>query len=263
MDIQNIEKKLEINEQKQFKGRVEALNYYTRQFMYHVPFENLDVQNGVRISTELNDLYDKLIKRNRGGYCYENNTFFGAYLEEKGFDTHFVGATIHTPNGGRSRFGTHMSLIVEIEGESYVADVGFGDLPADALHVTHDGSDIVEDIGGTYRAVYIDDTIHVQKWVDEEWQTKYEAEPQARDLDYFSDNIEYNQTNPNSVFVKRLIVTMPKPYGRATMSHENLTISKEGKKEKHDVTSENYKAILKKYFGLDVTVSRLEQDTEE
>ena len=69
--------------------------------------------------------------------------------------------------------------------------------------------------------------------------------------------------SPNSVFVKRLIVTMPKPYGRATMSHENLTISKEGNKEKQPVTSENYKAFLKKYFGLDVTVSRLEKDTEE
>ncbi|MDA4233002.1 arylamine N-acetyltransferase, partial [Escherichia coli] len=71
-------------------------------------------------------------------------------------------------------------------------------------------------------------------------------------------NIEYNQTNPNSTFVKRLLVTMPKSYGRATMSQNNLTLTKQRDKEKYDVTSENYRQFLKEAFNLDVKINRLE-----
>ena len=63
------------------------------------------------------------------------NHLFGTYLEEKGFDVHRASATIHTPDGGRSLEGSHMSLYTKIDGIYYVTDVGFGDLPLHAIPI--------------------------------------------------------------------------------------------------------------------------------
>ncbi len=42
------------------------------------------------------------------------------------------------------------------------------------------------------------------------------------------------------------------------MSQDNLTLTKQQKKEKYDVTSENYRQFLKEEFNLDVKIDRLE-----
>lgn len=259
MHTQQVDKKLEVNEQKYFHNRVEALDDYTQQFMKHVPFENLDVQNGVEVSTDLDDLYQKIVEENRGGYCYEVNTFFAAYLKEKGFETHFLSATIHTPDGGRSLEDSHMSLAVVINGETYIADVGFGDLPVKAMHVTQDGSDVVKDVNGEYRAIKEDSMIYVQKYMDEAWQTKYEATDQPRTLSFFDDKLEYNQHHPDSVFVRKLIVTKPTTTGRVTMTQDHLTVTDENGKHKTEVTPDNYQQLLQQYFGIDLIVPRLEK----
>ena len=83
MDIQTIEHYLNIDSSKYHEPSLEALNYYIKRYMLSVPFENINVQNGMPVSVEINDLYDKLINQHRGGFCYEMNHFFGTYLEEK------------------------------------------------------------------------------------------------------------------------------------------------------------------------------------
>ena len=53
------------------------------------------------------------------------------------------------------------------------------------------------------------------------------------------------KSNPNSIFVKQLLVTQPQTFGRATMTHRTLTLSYGDTKEKYDVTAHNYKHFLK------------------
>lgn len=262
MDIQGLERYLNIDTTRFQAPTKETLNHDVERFMRTVPFENIDVQNGIPISVEVNDLYHKVVERQRGGFCYELNTLFKTYLIEKGFEVFNVSATIHTPDGGRSQPGSHMSTIVVIHGTHYIADVGFGDLPLQAIPLTEDAEhNVVQDVTGTFRAVFIDEAhkqFEVQKWENDAWDTKYEADITPRTIDMFEDNIKYNQTNPNSVFVKRLVITMPTEKGRATMSQDHLTLTEKGEKRKIDVTSDNYRQLLKTYFNLDVEIQRLE-----
>lgn len=262
MNVKGLESYLNIDNSEIDAPTLEALNYYTEHYMSTVPFENIDVQNKVRISVAIDDIYDKIVHQNRGGYCYELNHLFQRYLREKGFDVRIVSATIHTPGGGRSQPGSHVSLVVCIDGIDYVADVGFGDLPLHVIPITTvENTQNIKDKSGTFRAIFQNeqhDSFFVQKWEDNHWNTKYEAGLASKRIQDFSENIEYNQTNPNSIFVKRLIITMPKSYGRVTMSQNHLTITKGDKKEKTKITSQNYRSILKEYFNLDVTIQRLE-----
>src|SRR5262245_22637679 len=91
----------------------------------HIPFENLDILLGRPIRLDLASLQAKLVRGKRGGYCFEQNVLFAAILEHLGFRV--------TRLAARVRFGstrllsrTHMLLTVDIDGSTWVADVGFG-----------------------------------------------------------------------------------------------------------------------------------------
>ncbi|WP_458645581.1 arylamine N-acetyltransferase family protein [Staphylococcus pseudintermedius] len=261
MNIQKVDQKIEIDAQKLSVNRVEALNEYMYQFMHHIPFENISVQNGVEISTDLNELFEKIVEQSRGGFCYELNTFFAAYIEAKGYETQYLSATVHTPDGGRSIAGAHLSLGVMIDGEMYIADVGFGGAsPVKAMRVTDDGSETVEDKSGVYRALRVDDDIKIQKYEDDHWETSFVASAEPRSLSDFDDKLEYNQHHPDSPFVNHLIVTKPTSTGRVTMSQSNLTVTDKKGKHKIPVTSNNYRHFLKKYFDMDIVIPRLESE---
>ena len=60
-----------------------------------IPFENLDPLLGAPIDDLSPEaLTDKLIRRHRGGYCYEHNGLMGDVLEELGFSVRRFGARV-------------------------------------------------------------------------------------------------------------------------------------------------------------------------
>lgn len=262
MDIVKLENYLQIDSNRYDEPSVEALNDYATRFMLTVPFENIDVQNGKPISVDIDALFNKIVHDKRGGFCYELNSFFKAYLLQKGFNPMLMSATIHTPGGGRSLNGSHASLVVSINDEFYVTDVGFGDLPLHAMPITSsEHTQLVTDINGTFRAIFENEhkeLFYVQKFENDNWNTKYEAEFKPKQIEDFNNSIKYNQTNPDSIFVEHLLITMPQSFGRATMSENHLTLTRNSTLEKFDVTKDNYKDFLAKYFGLNVTINRFE-----
>ena len=91
-----------------------------------IPFEDLDVYELHRNpSLAIADLYDKIIVRKRGGYCFELNALFNALLVALGYETQpAMGRVLTRPNP--YPLITHRATIVTIEGNRYLADVGFG-----------------------------------------------------------------------------------------------------------------------------------------
>ncbi|MBA2519650.1 MAG: arylamine N-acetyltransferase, partial [Chloroflexia bacterium] len=57
-----------------------------------VPFENLDIARGQPISLQIADLFDKIVRRRRGGFCYELNGLFAALLRQLAFQVTLLGA---------------------------------------------------------------------------------------------------------------------------------------------------------------------------
>src|SRR5262245_42213718 len=91
----------------------------------HVPFENLDILLSRPIRLDLDGLQAKLVRDRRGGYCFEQNTLFAAALERIGFRVTRLAARVRW---GATRVlpRTHMLLEVDVQGEPWLADVGFG-----------------------------------------------------------------------------------------------------------------------------------------
>ncbi|MDQ0794322.1 arylamine N-acetyltransferase [Streptomyces sp. B1I3] len=107
----------------------EVLRSVHRAHMLGIPFENLDPVLGHAPSLALADLEAKLVRSERGGYCYEHNTLLAAALTHLGFRVTLLAARVvvgAAPGDIRPR--THMLMKVDAEGAatSFLADTGFG-----------------------------------------------------------------------------------------------------------------------------------------
>ncbi|MGW7348121.1 arylamine N-acetyltransferase family protein [Streptomyces sp. NPDC054854] len=113
------------------RGRVtpdrETLFALHRSWRRMVPYENLDSQLGRPVSLDLDALADKLIRRRRGGYCYEQNAGLAMLLRLAGFEVSMVEGGVMRQARGDAMWGNHNALVIDLDGRQWVADAGIGD----------------------------------------------------------------------------------------------------------------------------------------
>ncbi|UXU49769.1 arylamine N-acetyltransferase family protein [Staphylococcus arlettae] len=226
-----------------------TLNHLIQHYVLHVPFENINVQNKQPIALDDESMLHKIIVEQRGGFCYEQNRLFRNFLMAKGFTVKMVAATIHTGDGWAME-GSHMSLVVTLPEGEFVADVGYADVPQQALPLSQ--PKIIEDINGYFKIEWVDQTNYrFLKYNGSAWVIQYQATTESQTLDDFAAGIEFNQHDPQSIFVRELIVSKAKVDGRVTMSKRNITISTSDQKEKIAIDNINYRTLLAYYFGIE------------
>ena len=97
-----------------------------RAHLLAIPYENLDIHFGVPIVLDPEAMFEKLIDRRRGGWCYEMNGVFGRVLETLGFRVHYLAGAVGRAGRGEQAEGNHLVLLVTL-GQEWIVDVGFGD----------------------------------------------------------------------------------------------------------------------------------------
>lgn len=91
-----------------------------------IPFENLDVLLPREMQLDDLSLEEKLVTARRGGYCFEQNGLFERALREIGFTVRSLLGRVVLANPSSLPPRTHRLLLVELQGEQWIADVGFG-----------------------------------------------------------------------------------------------------------------------------------------
>lgn len=105
---------------------LDSLNRLVQAQLTHIPFENLDVwAKGVCPSLEKDALYEKVVVRNRGGYCFELNTLFRYLLEYLGFEAYQAVSSLVNEDG-TAHTAAHNVIICTLNDKKYLIDVGFG-----------------------------------------------------------------------------------------------------------------------------------------
>lgn len=96
-----------------------------------IPYEGLDIQLGRPVDLDPARIFDKLVLRRRGGWCYETNGLLGWALGEMGFSVRRVTGGVHRRERGDAAFGNHLSLLVDPDGAGidriWLCDLGLGD----------------------------------------------------------------------------------------------------------------------------------------
>ncbi len=106
-----------------------ALRAIHRLHARAIPFENLNPLLRWPVRLDAASLERKLVREGRGGYCFEHNLLLRHVLDALGYRTTGLAARVMwTAPRDVVRPRSHMLLRVEVEGEPYVADVGFGGL---------------------------------------------------------------------------------------------------------------------------------------
>src|SRR5216684_5534157 len=106
-----------------------------------IPFENLSIHSGEVIVLDNHALFEKIVRRRRGGFCYELNGLFGALLRALGFDVTMLSARVANAEGIFGPDFDHMTLLVSLA-ERWLVDVGFGDSFLEPLQLEAEGEQI-------------------------------------------------------------------------------------------------------------------------
>ena len=229
----------------------DGLRALHRAQLYTIPFENLDVLLGRGISLEPETLFNKLVHRPRGGYCFELNGLFLAALQTFGFNARALLARVHlsgTPSGRG-----HQVSLVTINGKQWLADVGFGGLnmlapfPLKLNHPrTFKGQTLRLAEAGSLGTM-------LQVFKEDSWQDLYSFElGYVYPIDIAYGN-HYTSTHPDAFFTSNCMVALPTTDGRVTLFNDTLTIVSDNEERVCDLgEGQDYIDGLKTYFGIEL-----------
>ncbi|HEY6247509.1 MAG TPA: arylamine N-acetyltransferase [Pyrinomonadaceae bacterium] len=213
-----------------------------------VPFENLSIHSHEPIVLNDEALFNKIVERRRGGFCYECNGLFAALLRSLGFDVSMLSAEVAKAGGGFSQPFDHMTLLVKLE-ENWLVDVGFGDSFLEPLKV--DTS--TEQIQGpqSFRITAQDLYLVVQRQYEGEWKSEYRFTLQPYNCSDFEEMCQYHQTSPESHFTQKRICSLATSDGRITVSDMRFIVTRNGARDEQTlISTKEYEEILLKEFGI-------------
>lgn len=220
-----------------------------------IPFENLDPRRGVPVSLELADLEDKLVRRRRGGYCFEQNMLLKAALETLGAQVEILLGRVRVGRPpGVPRPRTHLVLRVRADGRDWQADVGFGrGTLLEPIPFGPGGP--YEQAGWRFRVIEDGPELVLQTVQRDEWVDLYGFLPEPVPVIDVETSNWFTCTHPRSPFVTGLIVSSQRPDGtRLTLSDwEGLSLSEEtpARASVRPLAPDEVDGLIVARFGLD------------
>ena len=219
-----------------------------------VPFENLSIHWGEPIVLDDEALFEKIVVRRRGGFCYELNGLFAALLRALGFEVAMFSAGVMGAGGNYSPEFDHMALLVTA-GERWLVDVGFGESAREPLRLDVREEQVQE--WGAYRIDLAEDGRLVLMRRDENgaWGAQYRFGLEPYVYADFAPRCLFHQTSPSSHFKQRPICSLATPEGRVTLSDRKLIITKGQERHERELADEKEVAeALRQSFGIDIPV---------
>lgn len=223
-----------------------------------VPYENMDIINKKPLSLDPEALFEKIVLRRRGGYCFELNCLFEALLKALGFCT-----TAYFARFWRGETGTplrrHRVIAVRIGEETYIADVGIGS-PAPRIPLLLKEGLVQEYFGESYRF----ERDEIFGWVlyelhHGEWKKYFSFTEEAQLENDFYAISYYCEHHSDSKFNKNYMIAMKTETGR--ISVDGFTFKRfEGAELsfiEENMSALRMKEVLASEFGLEGIEVRL------
>ncbi|AUH00442.1 arylamine N-acetyltransferase [Prodigiosinella confusarubida] len=214
----------------------------------NIPFENLDVVFKRKITLSQSAIYKKVIENGRGGFCYELNYGFYLLLKTLGFTTQLLSGRVFNVEGYGAYFD-HLLLLVDLDNQTLIADVSFGD--SFCIPLLLDGTVSHED-AASYKIIPFDDGYQLlQKKPHADWAPLYIFDLHSWQLDDFAVMADYHQTSPQSLFTKKSICSRVTEDGRITLSDNQLIITRQGNRTEDVITDcSRYIECLSHHLGI-------------
>lgn len=194
---------------------------------FSIPFENLQMhesqhahnpENFVKLDSR--SLFEKLVTQRRGGYCHENNELLGLVLEQLGFQVERLAARVLLTDNLPE---THKLLIITLEGEKWIADVGLASYNLlEPMRLK--AGEISEQYGHTFQLSQTSHGYRLQLYTQQQWKNLYEFTPQPRQAIDFEPMNYYVSHAPNFLFYTHRICSISTPTRRVVLNNYHLKL---------------------------------------
>jgi N-hydroxyarylamine O-acetyltransferase len=220
-----------------------------------IPFENLDPHRGVGVSLAVGDIERKLVQQRRGGYCFEQNLLLKAALEEMGAEVDTYLARVRWRANGAVRPRGHLVLRARIDGQEWLADVGFG-LGSLLEPLPFGPGEEHEQSGWMFRVIDEGEEFVLQTIDGEGWADVYGFQPRRSPMIDLETSNWWVSTHPASPFVTGLIAAAQRPDGERVALCDwsgSLLLSEQtpAGERSSEVERERLPELLSGRFGLD------------
>jgi N-hydroxyarylamine O-acetyltransferase len=242
---------------------IDALVDLQVRHLLAVPFENLDIPAGIPISLAPEAMFDKVVSRRRGGFCYELNGLFGLLLRDLGYRVTMLSArTVDGVHGAEGPEFDHLVLRVDLD-EPWLVDVGFGDSFRTPMPL-RDDVEHTDPLGRTYRFEVRGDDWDLRERLtddaeapdvvdglgpDAEWRTQFRFTLRPRELADFEATCRWQQTD-SPFFTGHRFCTLATPDGRRTLMDDRLIVRHAGTRTERPVTEDEVPGLLLDRFGV-------------
>ncbi|MEH7417957.1 arylamine N-acetyltransferase [Neobacillus drentensis] len=236
----------------------DSLDHVLEKTAQTIPFENIGIINRKTGEISKANLVDKILIRREGGICYELNSLFFFFLIENGFDAVFARGVVYNPvkQDYQDLGRTHVTILVNHEGKTYVVDTGFGgNLPLKPVPLT---GETVTSSNGDFRVRkldtnYGDYVVEMKlKHKDTEWKMgfAFDTRKPIDDVTEFNEIQTIIAEHPESPFNKGPLLTRLTSNGNITLTNSTWTEWKDGDVSKETIETERFKELAKQHFGL-------------
>jgi N-hydroxyarylamine O-acetyltransferase len=216
-----------------------------------VPFENLDIHLGTPIVLDESSILEKIVRRRRGGFCYELNSAFRWLLTHLGFEVDLLSAEVAGADGGYGIPFDHMALSVIAGGERFLADVGFGESFTSPFPLRE--AIVHEERDYRYRLRREREHLLLERAPTggEPFAPQYRFTTTPRRLEEFRDGCHYHQTSPDSHFTQSVVATRALADGRVTLSRNRLVFRRGAERTELPILDEtSWKNALRDHFDI-------------
>lgn len=221
-----------------------------RAHLIAIAYENFDIHLGRTLSLDLRQIYDKIVQRGRGGWCYEMNSLFAWALRELGFEVQLLGAAVGPTLAIDRQHLDHLVLCARLDeppDNLWLLDAGFGNGFLEPLPLRE----------GIYQQAHHNFQLRRD---GDYWRFKNHVHTtvgfdfllQPRTIEEFGTRCNWLQTAPESPFTKAIVChRLQADHSIFTLRGAVLTtIDRDGKTQKVIDTLDEYQEALTNLFKL-------------
>lgn len=222
------------------------------------PFHNLTIQRGGTVDLGVGSILERFLAPGGGGYCFEQNTLFAAAVRELGFEVTTLLARVGPPE---ARALNHMLLRVDVDGEPWLADVGFGgDGPLEPL-LLRDGETVIQrGIGYSLQRDAHHWSLRIHRGAEQEELYEFSGAPHTA-ADVAMAN-HWTATHPQSIFRRSLTIQRVTPEERLILRPAVVTRYREGLREDTVIDRSAIRSQARELFGIELGDAPLLFETE-
>ncbi len=240
-----------------------------RAHVHAVPFETLAITGdpygdggGGGVSLSPADLREKVVDRERGGFCFELDGLFGRLLATLGVPVEYAAARVLDGDGDPGNPANHLVLVVDGE---LLVDAGLGSPKLRRPVALDPDAAPVEDRAGVGWRVRASDRPDADRRLQvredgldgdaddgDGWTTRYLLDTTPRDLGYFRATCDHLATAPESGFTGDPVATVALPGGFAKLTPDRFVREGPDGRAERAVDADGYHDLLADVFGIEL-----------